>query len=91
MRGYCNGGKSGDNPIDVVRVVVVVEIAIAVDSIEVRGVGNVGRTLPPVVRRTPTTDKNPQPTSDDIELNRCILKLLLEILKPFFIRLYDTV
>ena len=77
MRGYCNGGKSGNNAIDVVRVITVVEVAITVDIIEVRGVGDVGRPLPPVVRRNPTADNNQQPTSDDIELNRCILKLLL--------------
>ena len=72
MRGYCNGGKSGNNAIDVARVVVVVDVTIGINCIEVGGVADVGRTLPPVVRRTPTADKNPQPTSDDIELNRCI-------------------
>ena len=57
IHGYCNGGKSGDDTIDVARVVVVVEVAVVVDIIEVRRVGDVRRTLPPVVRRTPTADK----------------------------------
>ena len=49
-KGYWNHWESGANAIRVSRVVVVACVAVRVHIVEVRRVGHVGRTLPPVVR-----------------------------------------
>ena len=57
MHGYLQDRESGDNPIDVARVVVVARVAVVVHVHEVSRVANVGRTLPPVVRNHPTAEQ----------------------------------
>ena len=54
IHGYYNEEESRNNPIDVVRVVVV-QAAVVVDIHEVARVAQVGGALPPVVRNHPTT------------------------------------
>lgn len=47
--GYYNGGESGHHAIDVAGVVVVTRVAVVVHIHEVRAIGQVGRTLPPII------------------------------------------
>lgn len=54
IHGYCNEEESRHDSIDVGRVVVVVRVAVVVDIIEVGGVGDIRRTLPPVISTDPT-------------------------------------
>lgn len=58
VHGYYNEEESGNNAIDVTRVVVV-EVAVVVDIIEIRRIGQIGRPLPPVVRSQPATHTQP--------------------------------